>query len=645
VTHSYEKSFGLKDLSERFLKDPKERPYVMIHFDELFARKTHKDQNLFPSLSPDEPGVVNYACSDAICTHLLCQHPVITEAWKDKKYSFTYRLEKQTVQAVRLMERYRVEIDRAMVQSVSEEAAAELASYDSRIQALASSKGFHDFNAASGTQLSDFLFSEQGLNLEPKPPKTEKSGKYKTDAKTLEGFIDEADLSEEEANDHVLVWIIRRAQISKILGTYLVNMLQNSDERDQLRFNFKQTGAATGRFSAPDSKGGGYSGIPIQGIPARTDPKRPKCVGSQRKIFRSRQGYTMCKCDYAGQELRIVTNVTGEPAWVKEFEHGDGDLHTLTAMAFFGKSKENVTKEERRMGKCVHPDTLVFSGGRYVTVGSLGSFPEVLGTFTGWSGTLYDGREEQPATHLYNGGTRPLFHVVTTGGIVTCTGTHQLLLADGSWVQAQDLKAGMSLEVCSMPVFMGKLTEETSYADIQRSAIPSWAMSSKVGALLYLGRLFSKGYLETDNFVFAGQVATLLRASGSHLDIELDDEGYLKLTPVKDCPKSAFEVRGVVPAEASKCLDVSMGTFEHKYFANGLVTHNTANFALVYGGGVGAIQRATGCNMETAKIRKSAFDKSVPVFSKWVQSQRVFVKKNLGVVNAFGRFIGIPDRL
>ena len=59
----------------------------------------------------------------------------------------------------------------------------------------------------------------------------------------------------------------------------------------------------------------------------------------------ARPGYTMLKCDYAGQELRIVTNLSNEGVWIKEFLEGDGDLHTITAMAFYNKAKGEVTKD------------------------------------------------------------------------------------------------------------------------------------------------------------------------------------------------------------------------------------------------------------------------------------------------------------
>jgi DNA polymerase I-like protein with 3'-5' exonuclease and polymerase domains len=379
---------GLKEKAAEKLRDPDGNPYEMIKLQELFIRGRDIE---FAELDPREEGVVKYACSDGICTYKLCFESDIPTRVADKKFTGIYRLEKQVSQVIRVMERNRVKIDKAEVQRVMLEAQAERDEYERKIQALAESKGFHNFNPGSTKQLSDFLFGEDGLNLTPKPEKNEKSGNYKTDAKTLEGLIE--DLPEDEAKDNVLVWIVKHRQIDKILGTYLTNMVNNTDELDQLRFQFNQTGAATGRFSAPaGDPAHGYGGVPPQGIPSRSDPKRPKCANSLRRTFVARAGYTLAKCDYAGQELRVVTNLSGEPVWMKEFIEGDGDLHSITARAFFGK--EDVTSEERGAGKRAN-FALVYGGGPAAIMRATGcnkiegkrrkqAFDKAVPTFAKW---------------------------------------------------------------------------------------------------------------------------------------------------------------------------------------------------------------------------------------------------------------------
>ena len=370
---------GLKEKAKSNLRiqDPETEawhPYEMIKITELFERRIRKADIHFGELYPEEGSdVVAYGCSDGICTELLCESrpdvqwthlakvkvdykEVVGKCLK-KPFAATYRLEKQTVQAVRVLERTRGKIDKPGILGLLEEAKTELADYETKIKTLAETKGFKDFNPGSSGQLSEFLFSENGLNIKPKPPKNEASDQYKTDAKTLEKLF------EAKPDVEVLSWIVKYRQVDKIIGTYLESLAKNCDEEDCLRFQFKQTGAATGRFTAPAGQAEhGYSGIPIQGIPAKVDPKRPKVANSLRRLFIARDGHTLVKIDYAGQELRIVANLSGEPLWIKEFLEGTGDLHTLTAQSFFGPHITKADKTERNSGKIAN-FSLIYGGG------------------------------------------------------------------------------------------------------------------------------------------------------------------------------------------------------------------------------------------------------------------------------------------
>ncbi len=352
--YSADKSLGLKYKSAERLRDQDGNSYIMIELKELFPRTR---EIKFASLSPDEPGVIKYACSDAICTFLLCEPPRAHE--KDRidviklaksKYGFTYRVEKQTTQVVRVMERNRAQIDRSVVDALLKVHQDEKARLFNEIVAFARQHGRSGLDPSSPAQLAEFLFGEEQncLNITPKPEKTE-NGQYKTGGDVLEEMV--------KNNPHappILQWVVDYRAVEKVLGTYLLSMSNNTDKLDQLRFNFKQTGTGTGRFSAPAQEAEqGFSGVPIHGIPA---------TSSVRKAFWARLGYSMAKCDYAGQELRIAANVSGEPLWVTEFLEGDGDLHTLTAMAFFNKDKKSVTKDERKGGKIAN-FSLIYGGG------------------------------------------------------------------------------------------------------------------------------------------------------------------------------------------------------------------------------------------------------------------------------------------
>lgn len=358
--------------------NPVTYPYQMIKYEELFPPGMKKADMKIADLYPEDGSpVVRYGCSDGICTELLCEikrlkwdfavepasfnyQEVVTEA--TAKHASTYRLERQTAQAVRVMERPRAKIDKDELTKLLAEAQAEQETIHVKITKLAESRGFQEFNPGSTEQLAEFLFEKRGLDINPKPKKNEASDQYKTDAATLEGLL------EAHPEIEVLDWVVKYRQVDKIIGTYLTNLVANCDENECLRFNFNQTGAATGRFTAPAGEPDhGFSGIPIQGIPARSDPKKPKVAHSLRRMFVARAGYTLVKVDYAGQELRIVTNLSKEPLWLNEFKSAmaqgkEADLHTLTAQAFFGAHITREHKLERNMGKIAN-FSLIYGGG------------------------------------------------------------------------------------------------------------------------------------------------------------------------------------------------------------------------------------------------------------------------------------------
>lgn len=342
-----------------------EHRYEMIEFTKLFPPGMKKRDRKFANLVPSEGSdVVYYGCSDGICTNLLCGF-LLPKVNANPRFKSFYRLEKQDVQAVRLVERPRVLINKKEIDVLLQEAETELAHYETQIKQVAATFGFDaDFNPSSSGQLAELLFSPKGLDLNPKPEKTAE-GQYKTDEKTIDAYVEE-----HAERMPVLGHIVKHRQINKVRGTYLKNLAENTDDHDQLRLNFKQTGAATGRFTAPKGDPSqGFGGIPIQGIPARDDPKKPKVAHSLRRMFISRPGYVFVKVDYASQELRIAASVSGEEKWIKEYEKeaitGEpADLHMMTAMAFFpGLTKDSPdVKLKRNAGKTAN-FALVYGGG------------------------------------------------------------------------------------------------------------------------------------------------------------------------------------------------------------------------------------------------------------------------------------------
>jgi DNA polymerase I-like protein with 3'-5' exonuclease and polymerase domains len=391
MVYSDDKRLSLKEKAPQYLRDPEGHPYEMIKFDALFARGRAPR---FETLSPDEPSIVNYACSDAICTRLLCAHPegVPQVVASGSRHAWMYRVEKQVVQAKRVMERNRVKVDRPRAKELLAQAEEERDRIRGQIIALAESKGFPNFEPNSPAQLGTFLFDARGLDISPKPERNKASGQYKTDKVT----IDELATKLGENAPPALKWIIAYRKQEKLIGTYLLAMAHNGDANDEFRFQFKQTGAATGRFSAPQGDPEqGFGGLAIHGIPG---------TSNLRTCFVAREGYVMVKCDYAGEELRVVTNLSGEKVWIKEFTEGEGDLHAITARAFFPGYDTEKDKEKkkgyRKAGKMAN-FALVYGGGAASVQRAVGcdklearrkkdAFDKALPTFAQWVKRKHD---------------------------------------------------------------------------------------------------------------------------------------------------------------------------------------------------------------------------------------------------------------
>lgn len=313
---------------------------------------------------------------------------------------------------------------------------------------------------------------------------TEKSKQVKTSADELDRVID-------STGDRFpfMAKIKRFRENEKALSTYLIPLFRDSGDDGTLRVDFEAHKTDTGRFSTPGrneqrmgSLHGGTSYF-LQGTPSTYDPDRPECMKRIRECFITRNvsdpeairqileagGFDVNNkryykkifmgIDFSGVELRLVTNLSKEPKWVKEFFRcGDcgteydhtkptppfctkcqsdkiGDLHSQTAMSLYGaesRKREN-WKFLRQLSKCVHPDSLIALEGDLRTIGTL-SFgdPNVFHPISGnvWSGQHHVGHRQILET--YNGGTKPLFHVVTRRGILTCSDQHKFVLADGT---------------------------------------------------------------------------------------------------------------------------------------------------------------------------------------------------------------------
>lgn len=200
------------------------------------------------------------------------------------------------------------------------------------------------------------LFEEMGI---PDLNRTEKSGQVQT----TQAEIDR--LNQKFGDKYpFLPKISRLGELQKALGTYLFSLYNDLGPDGRLHCKFKQLGTETGRFTTPRGRHEeGGTAYTLHGTPSNKDDKKPTCMTGIRGAFHAREGRCIVAIDYASVELRIVTNLSQEPLWLAEYFRCStcseefpqdqtppticpkcgsdkvGDLHTLTATAFYSKEK------------------------------------------------------------------------------------------------------------------------------------------------------------------------------------------------------------------------------------------------------------------------------------------------------------------
>lgn len=219
------------------------------------------------------------------------------------------------------------------------------------------------------------LFEEMEV---PDLRRTEKSNQVMTTAAEMDR------LTELHGDTYPFMARIKRfREVQKALSQYLIPLRRDAHPADStIRISYRGWAVDTGRFAVKGDKqpsiNGGTS-FPMHGTPATYDQDKPECLRRVRECIVARPGRILCGIDYAGVELRIVTNLSREPKWIAEyfrcsscektFDRGDGkstpqppppfcprcgsdkigDLHTLSTIAFYGEECQKDKKKFKQL--------------------------------------------------------------------------------------------------------------------------------------------------------------------------------------------------------------------------------------------------------------------------------------------------------
>lgn len=203
--------------------------------------------------------------------------------------------------------------------------------YEKRIYELAGKT----FNVGSPKQVGEVLFDELKLPVIKKV----KTG-YSTDAEVLERLKVEHPIAE---------LILEQRKYAKLINTY-TDVLQSAvnPSTGRIHATLNQTIGVSGRLISTDPD--------LQRTPVKsTEGKRV------REAFIAPQGKKLISADWSQIELRVLAHFSDDKVLKESYKH-NWDVHAKTASEIFHVPENEVTKEQRGVGKTINFATVYGQG-------------------------------------------------------------------------------------------------------------------------------------------------------------------------------------------------------------------------------------------------------------------------------------------
>ncbi len=172
------------------------------------------------------------------------------------------------------------------------------------------------FNENDPHQIADSL-GRLGVELSP------------VDHDLLKGHLDRI------ADRHPLLHLIAKYRKHRDREKWAKQLLSHRDQRtNRVHCNLDQLGAATGRFTCDN-------------------PALHNLPRDMRSCVTAGPGRVLIEADFSQIELRVLAHFSQDQKLLSLFQKGS-DLHRNTAATVLGKSPQDVTKQERNLGKTVN---------------------------------------------------------------------------------------------------------------------------------------------------------------------------------------------------------------------------------------------------------------------------------------------------
>ena len=184
-----------------------------------------------------------------------------------------------------------------------------------------------DTNIRSVHDISRWLERSLPLAVQHQWPRSEKTGKLRSDAKSLSKY----------AHLEFVKPLLEYKKLDKLLSTYGQAIIDKvNPETKRLHGSFTLGYTATGRLSSRNPN--------LQNLPRDSDI---------RSIFRASKGRVLVCADYGQIELRVAAELSRDPVMLEAYKNGD-DLHALTASKITGRSMDSVSKSDRQLAKSLN---------------------------------------------------------------------------------------------------------------------------------------------------------------------------------------------------------------------------------------------------------------------------------------------------
>lgn len=306
---------GLKSLSEFFFAERMESfaDVVTAHKYTKFSEVPHGQ-------------AVSYAAADAHQT-LRLYHELMPLLEQHQQMELFTKIELPIVSVLAAIEQAGMKINTELLAQIDQKLTVEIRDIDATIHSYV---GFLPgaFNLNSPRQVADLLFTK--LNLPPQR-KSSKDGGYSTDADVLEAL---------KPLHPVVGLLLRYRELFKLKSTYVSALPGYVSPVDgRIHSSFSQTSAATGRLASFEPN--------LQNIPLQYEEP------TIRSAFIPEPGNVFISTDYSQIELRVLAYLSQDEILLQAFKE-DHDIHRETAAYLFEVPSEEVTSEQRQIGKRIN---------------------------------------------------------------------------------------------------------------------------------------------------------------------------------------------------------------------------------------------------------------------------------------------------